>query len=151
MGCSGIVCEKERWSFRICIDYSKLNNVTVKNKYPLHQIDDLFHQLKGANYFSKIDLRLKNHRHRDRREDIFKTAIRTTYSHYEFLFMSFGLTYAPSKFMDHMNRVFQNYIHAFVVFFIDGILVYSKSEGDHMRLLRFFFANSEGASILCQI
>ena len=130
--------KKKYGSLRICIDYHKLNNVRIKNKYPLHQIDDLFNQLQGANYFSKIDLRSKNHQLRVRGEDISKIAFRTRYSHYEFLFMSFGLTNSQSEFMDHMNRLFQNYIDAFVIVFVDDVLVYSKSEGDHLRPLIFF-------------
>ena len=113
-----------------------MDKVTIKNKYPLPQIDDLFDQLQWASYFSKIDLKSGYHQIRVRWEDIPKMAFRSRYGHYEFLVMSFGLTNAPTTFMDLMNRVFQNYLDSFVIVFIDNILVYSKNEDDHMGHLR---------------
>nr|GEW69254.1 hypothetical protein [Tanacetum cinerariifolium] len=97
--------KKNDGSFWMCIDYRELNKLTVKNRYPLPRIDDLFDQLQGSSVYSKIDLRLGYHQLRVQEEDVPKTAFRTRYGHYEFQAMPFGLTNAPAVFMDLMNRV----------------------------------------------
>ncbi|GAB2288652.1 hypothetical protein Dimus_038009 [Dionaea muscipula] len=135
---------------RLCIDYREINKATVKNKYPLPCINDLFDQLQGAQVFSKIDLRSGYHQLRIREGDIAKTAFRTCYGHYEFLVMSFGLTNAPTAFMDMMQRVFKPYLDRFVVMFIDNILIYSKSEEEHMEHLRTSSQDFEGETTLCE-
>ncbi|XP_071920658.1 uncharacterized protein [Coffea arabica] len=122
---------KKDGTLRMCIDYRGLNNVTIKNKYPLPHIDELFDQLQGAVVFSKLDLRQGYYQLLIRKEDIPKTAFNSRYGHYEFAVMPFGLTNAPAAFMDLMHRVFKPYLDRFVVVFIDDILVYSKTCEEH--------------------
>ena len=112
----------------ICIDYRKINKVTVKNKYPLPRIEDLFGQLKGAGVFSTIDPRSGYYQLRVKDVDVPKITFRTRYGHYEFLVMPFGLTNTPTTFMDLLNRVFRPYLDQFFVVFINDILVYSRDE-----------------------
>ncbi|GJY27335.1 putative reverse transcriptase domain-containing protein [Tanacetum coccineum] len=128
--------KKKDGSFRMCIDYRELNKLTVKNRYPLPRIDDLFDHLQGSSVYSKIDLRSGYHQLRVQEEDIPKTAFRTRYGHYEFQVMSFGLTNAHAVFMDLMNRVCKLYLDKFVIVFIDDILIYSKNKQEHEEHLK---------------
>ena len=128
MGRSGSICEEEGQDLRLCIDYRQLNQVTIKNRYPLLRIDDLFDKLRGARVYSKIDLYTGYHQLRVRDIDIPKTSFRTCDGHFEFTVMPFGLTNAPATFMDLMHRIFQPYLDQFFVVFVDDILIYSQSE-----------------------
>ena len=118
------------------MDYRSLNEVTVKNKYPLFRIDILFDQLVGAKFFSKIDLLLGYHQIKIREEDIPKTAFSTRYGLYEYTVMSFGLTNAPAYFMYLMNSIFFKELHVSVVIFINDILIFSKTEKEHAEHIR---------------
>jgi hypothetical protein len=121
---------------RMCIDYRSLNEVTIKNKYLLPWIDDLFDQLQEAKYFSKIDLRSGYHQLRIKEADIQKMTFVTRYGQYEFTVMSFRLTNAPTFFMNLMNKVFMEELDKLVAVFIDDILIYSKSQEEHEHHLR---------------
>ncbi|KAJ4973762.1 hypothetical protein NE237_006936 [Protea cynaroides] len=134
-GAPVLLVKKKDESVRLCIDYRELNKVTIKNRYPLPRIDDLFDQLQGAKVFSKIDLRSGYHQLKIKAGDIPKTAFRTRYGHYEFLVMSFGLTNALASFMELMNRVFHDMLDTSVIVFIDDILV-SKDMETHTTHLR---------------
>ncbi|KAL7598755.1 hypothetical protein Lser_V15G25360 [Lactuca serriola] len=120
----------------MCIDYQELNKLTVNNRYPLPRIDDLFDQLQDASWFSKIDLRSGYHQVRVREEDLEKIAFQTRYGHYEFMVMPFGITNAPTVYMDLMNRVRWPMLDRSIIVFIDDILVYSKTREHHDEHLR---------------
>jgi hypothetical protein len=135
-GAPVLFVEKKDRTQRMCVDYRSLNEVTIKNRYPLPRIEDLFDQIKGASVFSKIDLRSGYHQLKIRESDIPKTAFHTRYGLYEYTVMSFGLTNAPTYFMYLMNKVFMKYLDKFVVVFIDDILIFSKTEEEHEKHLR---------------
>ncbi|KAL4038168.1 hypothetical protein IC575_001775 [Cucumis melo] len=135
-GAPVLFVKKKDGSMCLCIDYRELNKVTIKNKYPLPRIDDLFDQLQGNTVFSKIDLLSQYHQLRIKDSDVSKTAFRSRYGHCEFIVMSFGLKNAPTVFMDLMNRVFREFLGTFVIVFIDDILIYSKTEVEHEEHLR---------------
>jgi hypothetical protein len=117
------------------VDYHSLNEVTIKNKYPLARIDDLLDQLKGSCVFSKIDVRSGYHQLKIRASDIPKTAFITRYGLYEYTIMSFGLINAPAYFIYLMNKVFMEYLDKLMIEFIDDILIFSKNEEEHDKHL----------------
>ncbi|GJR01464.1 putative reverse transcriptase domain-containing protein [Tanacetum coccineum] len=135
-GASVLFVKKKDGSLWTCIGYIELNKLTVKNRYPLPRINDLFDQLQGPSVYSKIDLRPGYHQLRVYEEDIPKTAFRTRYGHYEFQVIPFGLTNAPAVFMDLMNRVCKPYLDKFFIVFIDDILIYSKNKQEHEEHLK---------------
>jgi hypothetical protein len=135
-GAPVLFVKKRDGTLRICIDFIQLNKAIVKNKYPLPRIDDIFDLLRGAKIFSNIDMRLGYHQARIKEEYISKTSFRTRYGHFKFVVVPFGLANAPYIFMCLMNDIFINYLDKFVIFFLDDIIVYSKSEEEHEHHLR---------------
>ena len=135
-GCPVLFVTKKDGTERMCIDYRPLNQATIKNKYPLPRINDLYNQLAGSSVFSKMDLRLGYHQIKIRNEDIPKTAFTTRYGLYEYTVMSFGLTNAPATFSRMMNSIFMEYLDKFVVVYLDDILIYLKNKEEHAEHLR---------------
>jgi hypothetical protein len=131
-----IFVDKRDGGRRMCGDFRNLNNVTIKNKYPLPRIKDLFDQVYGAGVFSKIDLRSGYHQIKIKPEDVPKTTFVSRYGHHEYLVVPFGLTNAPAIFMNWMKKIFMPYLDKFVIVFIDDILIYSKNKEDHAKHLR---------------
>lgn len=121
------------WKFRLCIDYRALNQSTIKNKYPLPRIDEMFDRLNGAKVFSKIDLASGFYQIRIHDTDIEKTALSARYGLYEWVVMPLGLTNAPAAFMTLMNKILRPYIDKFVLAFLDDMLIYSKSADEHLK------------------
>ena len=151
MGAPVLFFKKKDKTIRLCIDYRQLNRVTIKNRYPLPRIDDLFDQLRGVWVSSKVDFRISYHQSRVREVDIPKTTFRMRCWPFEFTMMPFGLTNALATFMDLMHKVFHPYLDQFVMVFIDDILIYSKSKAEHEGALENSSQNFERPLVICQI
>jgi hypothetical protein len=134
-----LLVKKKDNSWRFCVDYRRLNNITIKNKFPLPIIDEFLDEIAGAQYFTTIDLASGFHQIRMLPQDEAKIAFKTQHGHFQFRVMPFGLTNAPASFQCLMNAIFAKYMRKFMLIFMDNILIFSKSLEDHLEHLKLVF------------
>jgi hypothetical protein len=131
-----LLVQKKDITWRFCVDYRKLNSLTIKNRFPIPIVDEILDELAGAQYFTTLDMKAGHHQVRMRQEDEYKTTFKTHHSHYQFMVMQFGLTNAPATFQSLMNSILQPYLRKFTLVFLDDILIYSKDLQSHITHLR---------------
>ena len=136
LGAGFFFVDKKDKTLRPCIDFRGLNNITVKNKYPLPLLTSAFEPLQGATIFTKLDLRNAYHLVRIREGDEWKTAFNTPLGHFEYLVMPFGLTNAPAVFQALVNDVLRDFLNRFVFVYLDDILIFSKTQSEHIFHVR---------------
>ncbi|QRV77353.1 Retrotransposable element Tf2 protein [Ceratobasidium sp. AG-Ba] len=151
MGSPVIFVKKKNGSLRMCIDYRKLNDMTVKNVYPLPRSNDLTEKLQGAKIFSKFDLKWGYNLVHIKEGDEWKTAFKTCYGLFEYLVMPFGLTNTPATFQHFMNDIFRNILDVYVIIYLDDILVFSKDEANHEKHVREVLSRLQKHNLYCNL
>ena len=132
---------------RMCVDYQQLNNITVKNSYPIPLMEELMDRFQGAKWYSKFDISGVFNRIRIKKGDEWKTAFRTCFGHYKYLVVLFGLTNGPATWQAYINNVLRKFLDILVVVYLDDIIVYSKTKEDHIQHVRQVFQTIKNAKL----
>jgi hypothetical protein len=146
-GAPVLFVKKKDGSLRLCVDYRKLNDISIKNRCPLPLIDETLDQFQGAEIFTKLDAKGAYNLIRIAAGNEWKTAFRTRYGHYEYLVMPFGLTNAPATFQAYINDVLKKHLDHFVVVYLDDILIYSKNYSEHVEHVKLVMEDLRKAKI----
>lgn len=142
---------KKDGSLRLCVDYRGLNEITLRNRYPLPLVGEIMDRLSGARVFTQLDLRDAYHRIRIRAGDEWKTAFRTRYGHFEYQVMPFGLANAPATFQSYINRALSDLLDTCCVVYLDDILIYSRSEEEHVHHVRMVLDRLQKYHLYCKL